>query len=407
MRIGLAVGTWAPVGGSERYALDVATELGLAGDEVIVLRAGGDAPPPPGGRVETYAPLEGLFAREEDHPVGAPEALLEALDLEAVFLVSSVAPWVAARLARVAPLVRFVQDHTFFCPGLNKRRSDGTICTRPAPWACLPRALTGGCLDLPTGRVGLRRVAGRARELRRRGSAVSLVVASGYMAGELTAAGIPADRIRVLPYFTREAPDPTTPLREDCARFLALQGDRPLVLCAARLVPEKGVEFLLEGIARVPGCCLVVAGDGPQRGAIEHAVRGHGLTERVHLTGWIDAPDLRALLRACRVSVMPSLWAEPFGIVGLEAMAAGRATLATAAGGALEWTAAEETGLLVPPGDIPALVSALGRLCEDPALAARMGAAGQERVERLYRASRHVEGLRRLLVSVAPPADRA
>jgi glycosyltransferase involved in cell wall biosynthesis len=401
MRIGLAVGTWAPVGGSERYALDVAHELGLAGDEVIVLRAGGDAPPPPGGRVETYAPLEGLFAREEDHPPGAPEAALEALELEALFLVSSVAPWVARRLARVAPLVRFVQDHTFFCPGLNKRRTDGSICTRPAPWACLPRTLTGGCLDLPTGRVGLRRVAGRARELARRGSAVSLVVASGYMAGELTAAGIPADRVRVLPYFTREQPDPTTPLREDCARFLARQGERPMALCAARLVPEKGVEFLLEGVARVPGCCLVLAGDGPAREAIERAVQGHGLAERVHLTGWIDAPDLRALLRECRVSVMPSLWAEPFGIVGLEAMAAGRATIATAAGGALEWTAEGETGLLVPPGDIPAMVSALGRLTEDAALAKRMGSAGSQRVERLYRAPTHLAGLREVLESAA------
>jgi type III pantothenate kinase len=121
----------------------------------------------------------------------------------------------------------------------------------------------------------------------------------------------------------------------------------------------------------------------------------------VHLTGWIDAPDLRALLRECRVSVMPSLWAEPFGIVGLEAMAAGRATIATAAGGALEWTAEGETGLLVPPGDIPALVSALGRLTEDAALAKRMGSAGSQRVERLYRAPTHLAGLREVLESAA------
>lgn len=404
MRIGLAVGTWAPVGGSERYALDVGTELAASGDEVVVLCADEDAHAPDGGRLLRYAPLGDLFAREEEHPPGSAEATLRAAELDVVFLVSSVAPWVAARLGSVAPLVRFVQDHTFFCPGLNKRRSDGSICARSAPLACVPHVLDGGCRDLPTGWAGIRRVLGRARDLRRQGSARALVVASSYMRDEVVAAGVPADRVTTLPYFTRATPSDEAPLRADCAEFLERQRGRPLVLCAARLVPEKGLDFLLEGVARVPGCAAVIAGDGPERARLEAAVEGHGLTERVHLTGWIDVEPMRALLRHCRVSVMPSLWAEPFGIVGLEAMAAGRATIATAAGGALEWTAPEETGLLVPPGDVPSLVAALGRLCEDPDLAARLGAAGRERVERLYRAPRHVEGLRRLLAGSSASA---
>ena len=57
----------------------------------------------------------------------------------------------------------------------------------------------------------------------------------------------------------------------------------------------------------------------------------------------------------------------------------------------------------MPPGDVSALVTALGRMCEDPDLAARLGAAGKERVERLYRAPRHIEGLRRLLASSIAP----
>ena len=395
MRIALAVGRWEPIGGSERYALDLAEQLAAAGDELVILSAGGDAPLPPGAEAVAYSPLGDFFAAQGDHPDAGD--VLAALRVDLILLVSGVAPWVAIQLALVAPLVRFVQDHTFFCPGLNKRRTKGTICDFPAPLACLPRILDGGCMDLPQGWRGVRRVLGRVREIRHMGAAQHLIVASEYMAKELEAAGAQSDKITVCPYFTLEAPDPDASLPENLTNFFETQSPRPVFLCAARLVPEKGLEFLLESIARVPGCSLIIAGDGPLLEPLKASAEGHGISERVLFTGWVSASSMRAILTHVRASLMPSLWAEPFGIVGIEAMAHARAMIACDVGGVRQWLEPEVTGLLVPPGDIQALVQSIGRLTEDPALANRLGQAGQAKVEAEFRAKHHVQILGEVL----------
>ena len=399
MRIALAVGRFEPIGGSERYALDLAEQLCLAGDQLVILSAGGDAPLPPGAERMEFAPLGNFFAASKDYPDGA--AALADLSVDVILLVSGVAPWVARLLAQRAPLVRFVQDHTFFCPGLNKRRKDGSICTSPAPMACVPRALDGGCLDLPRGWAGARRILGRVRELGQMGSARHILVASEYMREELEAAGARPREITVCPYFTQEEPDPGASLPPDLAEFFKAQAPRPVFLCAARLVPEKGVEFLLEAMARVPDCALILAGEGPLLDSLKADAQGHGISDRILFTGWIAPPAMRAILTHVRASIMPSLWAEPFGIVGIEAMAHARAMIACDVGGVRQWLEDETTGILVPPHDIPALVQAIDRLTEDPALATRLGQAGQAKVAAEFRAQRHVETLRGVLDRVA------
>jgi glycosyltransferase involved in cell wall biosynthesis len=89
----------------------------------------------------------------------------------------------------------------------------------------------------------------------------------------------------------------------------------------------------------------------------------------------------------CSVALVPSVWAEPFGLVVLEAMAAARPVIASAAGGLADIVLHGETGLLVPPGDAGALRAALAQLLAAPGLQARLGEAGRRRAEE-YRASR-------------------
>lgn len=398
MRIALAVGRWEPIGGSERYALDLAEELNSTGDELVILSTGGQAPLPEGATRMTFAPLGDFFAAADAYPQ-AKESLA-GLRADVILLVSGVAPWVARMLAEAAPLVRFVQDHTFFCPGLNKRRLDGSICQSPAPTACIPRIFDGGCLDLPKGWRGARRVLGRIREIGRMGSARHLLVASNYMRDELDAAGCRASLISVCPYFTREQPDPKATLPLELERFFAAQGDQPVFLCAARLVPEKGVELLVEAIGRVPDCALIIAGDGPMLDSLKAAAEGYGIKDRVHFSGWIADGAMRAILSSVRASIMPSLWAEPFGIVGIEAMAHGRAMIACDVGGVRQWLEPDTTGLLVAPGSISDLVQAIDRLAKDPALATRLGQAGQAKVNGEFRAQHHIQVLRGVLDQV-------
>jgi glycosyltransferase involved in cell wall biosynthesis len=101
--------------------------------------------------------------------------------------------------------------------------------------------------------------------------------------------------------------------------------------------------------------------------------------------------DMPACLAAADIVALPSLH-EGLGVAALEAMAAGRPVLASRVGGLGEVVVAEETGLLVPPGDADALAAALARLAGDPALRARLGAAGRARVLACYTSERMAEG---------------
>ena len=111
---------------------------------------------------------------------------------------------------------------------------------------------------------------------------------------------------------------------------------------------------------------LVVVGDGPLRDRVRD---GRGVVPHEELLG---------LIRSAAVVACPSR-REGFGVVCAEAMANGRPVVAAAVGGLLDLVVDGETGLLVPPGDVPALRSALERLLADPALRERLGAAGRER----------------------------
>ena len=137
----------------------------------------------------------------------------------------------------------------------------------------------------------------------------------------------------------------------------------PFVLYAGRLSPEKGVLELVEAADGIP---LVIVGDGPLRERVPDA-RGF-----VRTTSW-------KLYGRAAVVAVPS-YREGFGVVCAEAMAHGRPVVASAVGGLLDLVADGETGVHVPPGDVPTLRDALVRLLADPALRARMGEAARERV---------------------------
>ena len=138
----------------------------------------------------------------------------------------------------------------------------------------------------------------------------------------------------------------------------------PYVLYAGRLSPEKGVEDLL---AAADGLRLVVAGDGPLRGRVPDAL------------GFVPRPELERLLAGAAVVACPSR-REGFGVVCAEAMARGRAVVASDVGGLRDLVRDGETGLLVPPRDPAALRAALERLLADSSLRARLGAAAREHV---------------------------
>jgi glycosyltransferase involved in cell wall biosynthesis len=168
-------------------------------------------------------------------------------------------------------------------------------------------------------------------------------------------------------------------------RELGIDSDAFLVGNVGRLAPQKGQRHLIAAmpllLERVPGAHAIIAGGGDLEDYFRDLARELGVADRVHVLG--PRRDVPALMHAMDVFAMPSIW-EGFGLVLLEAMAAGRPIVASRVATIPEVVADGETGVLVPAGDPLALADALADLARQPALAQRMGAAGRERLRRSF-----------------------
>jgi len=157
-----------------------------------------------------------------------------------------------------------------------------------------------------------------------------------------------------------DLPEPTTPP----AAFR--------VLTAGRLIADKGVDLVIDACVRA-GLPLTVAGDGPERSALERRAGGRD----VRFAGQVDRATLDRLYRDASAVVLAARRGEGLPNVLLEAMAHGRAVVATPCAGANDLLAGGAAGLTVPPGDAGALAEVLRALAADPARAARLGVAGR------------------------------
>jgi glycosyltransferase involved in cell wall biosynthesis len=164
--------------------------------------------------------------------------------------------------------------------------------------------------------------------------------------------------------------------------------DRPIVLTLARLDKQKGHCYLLEAATLVPDAVFILAGEGPERPALEAQARTLGLQQRVQFLGYRQ--DISDLLNMCDLFVLPSLF-EGFPLSVLEAMAAGKPVVATAIGGTDEAVIHGETGLLVPPADPAALAQAIRTILSTPGFGKRLGAAGRARVRKEFSAEGMVQ----------------
>jgi glycosyltransferase involved in cell wall biosynthesis len=190
--------------------------------------------------------------------------------------------------------------------------------------------------------------------------------------------------------------------RDEIRRGLGAGPGSFLVASVGRLVPIKGHPHLVEAFAEVsrrrPGSRLMLVGDGPLRAALDGRIRELGLEGGVLLTGHRD--DVARLLRAADLFVLPSL-NEGLGMVLVEAMASGLATVASRVGGIPEVVLDRDTGLLVPPGDPGALADAILRLADDEGERRRMGRAGRDRAFEVFSIERTVRETERLYEELA------
>ena len=158
--------------------------------------------------------------------------------------------------------------------------------------------------------------------------------------------------------------------------------DHVLVLAARRLVPKNGTQYLMEAAAvflgRFPQAVLVIAGDGPERDALEGTAQERGIAGRVRFLGNLLRAQLPAVIGMSDIAVLPSL-KEATSIAGLEAMACAKPLVGTNVGGIPEIIEEGITGLLVPPASPTPLADAVSSLIADADLRHRMGGAARQR----------------------------
>lgn len=263
------------------------------------------------------------------------------------------------------PVIYYAMWNRAICPAGNRWLPDGGICSARPGIACL----RAGCLPIHDW-LPLRAQLAADRILAPRFTHV--VGISHAVASRLAEFGPPHLRTATVIYpgtalvEPRDAPPST-----------------PSVVVAGRLVPEKGIDILVQAFARLAPhhaqSSLVVIGDGPERAHLICLAQRLGVGERVSFTGKLSPEATLAILRRARAVCVPSLWEEPFGMVAAEAQMHGVAVVASRCGGLAEIVADGETGYLVPPGDPESLAARLDLLLSDRAHAHALGVRGHAR----------------------------
>lgn len=301
-----------------------------------------------------------------------------------VILLHSTQSWrLAEDMSKIAPTYAWVHDYAFVCPAsISWFRNTKEICDLPLGYYCITNAYTKWCNARRPDRniknyLSTRRSLSGVRYLQ------GIIVASTYMKKRLMVNEVPESLIHVLPYFiVDESHNDVDYTQEKSNR----------ILFVGRLSEVKGVEVLLEALAILPtNYELVIAGDGYNKKNIEDRLHTLGLAEeRVIFDGYIDSQDrLRELYQSATVVAVPSLWPEPFGIVGLEAFTYGKPVVAFSVGGIPEWLADGEVGLLAKPGDAHDLAAKLLQLLQDSEYRHTLGRRGKQHVAQSFSWEKH------------------
>jgi glycosyltransferase involved in cell wall biosynthesis len=282
-----------------------------------------------------------------------------------------------AELTRSVPTAHMVHDHDMVCPRKHKYFPLSlAVCNKPAGLSCY---LNLCCVQKATGDSVLPiRIEGTSGVKRQLGAAQGVqrfFVGSRYMKRELEINGIAGEKIEIV------HPVPAA-IRSPEAVAMS---EAPEVLFVGQVIRGKGVDLMLKALSCLKGeWQATIVGEGNHLGACKLLAEQLGISDRISFPGWVAHDQLDEYYRSARLLVVPSRWPEPFGMVGIEAMARGRPVVAFANGGIPDWLDHGHTGFLVPEADLTGMASAIQGLLDDASLAERMGKAGVEHVQNSF-----------------------
>jgi glycosyltransferase involved in cell wall biosynthesis len=277
--------------------------------------------------------------------------------------------------------------HTYeFCPAGNKFHYFGQkTCQVPTSALCIPRMIYMRC-TLSKSPMTMVRLYREAKEVNRHGAEhTKIIVPSDFARLKTLENDYTPEQVETALYFT------DYPASIEPALY-----DQNLILFTGRIVPEKGLNKLIlaaDLLKRSMPWEVVVAGDGPGLEEAKHLVKQVGLESRFKFLGWRPLDQIIELYKRATMVVMPSLWPEPFGAVGIEAMSYGKPVIAFAVGGIPEWLEHNRTGYLIEPFDLPKMAEAMEHLLLHPRKAKEMGLNGRNSVRQKFSPENHVSRL--------------
>ncbi len=282
-------------------------------------------------------------------------------------------------------IVRSVHDNSLACPsGTKFFRFKDRQCHVDAGAICALNAYLNGCANRSPLRLG-RDISSWSRSTKLLPEYASVVVYSGYMEAQVRRVAH-LKSVNVLPYFT----DPLEPVPD--------QPNGPIV-CVGRLNVTKGFHRLVDAVAPIllaePTRSLELVGGGSIYAELSESLARLPLAsrERVHIQGPLDSAAVAQKMASAAIVVVPSLYPEAFGIVGIEAMMSQKAVVASDVGGISDWLHHERTGFLVSPDNTAEMGARIQQLLANGALRRQLGQEARAIAQQKFIRLRHVDSL--------------
>lgn len=405
-----AVVNWTDrrVGGAEAYLARIMPALRASGHDVLLWHEQNG----PDDRASIAGPDLELACSAEEQGMEAALTALRGWHPDVLFVHGLVNPDHERALLAIAPAVFFAHNYYGTCITGAKTTCFPSIrpCSRRFGPACLAHFYPNRCggLNPLTALTEFRRQSRRLENLR---DYREIVTFSDHMRREYLSHGFSPTHVHRLPPVDPMATVDAAEARDDAT--LARRPSETIVhhlTFIGRIERLKGCHTLITALgrlrSRLPGRpILTIAGDGPDLERCREAARqltAAGCDAEVRFLGWVSEAHLDALLRATDVLVVPSLWPEPFGLVGMEALRRGVPVAAFNVGAIPEWLEDGKTGVLAPsdPPTPDGLAEAIANALSSPGIRETVQSRARRGLPDCSIA-RHMDALRIVLTAAA------
>lgn len=388
MKILMMTQLWGQWGGKEQYMLRCVEEFARLGHECSVVYGRASSRPGqtslPSMRLYEMPTYSDITSVNDSWGAERLAGVLRDEEPDAIFMSDVRNLRLLTLLKSYGGLVPISHDNWLTCMRISTTTYfQRKICTHTCGYRCLPH----GCFLRrdPAGNGFIYNSLSQHRALLEMYKGIDIHLApSNYVKERLVQHGFKWDHVKVVGSFTDLKPSTNETMSES----------PPAVTFVGRIDRVKGVDFLTRALAKLssPFKCSVI-GDGPSAAYCKELSRKLGIADRVEFTGWLSRDKLTEHLAKASMLVVPSIWPEAFGLVGLEAMICSKPVVAFDVGGIPDWLTHGTNGYLVPVKRTDLLAEAIDALLRDRGKAVEMGAEGLRIVTTSFSKERHFRHL--------------